>query len=65
MEVEQYVSEHCLFKLQMKNEITSCMQKKDGPVRLLLATEAYGMGTDAPDIRRVIHIGPPTTIESK
>lgn len=36
-----------------------------GDIRLLFATEAYGMGTDSSDIRRVIHVGPPATIESK
>ena len=34
-------------------------------IKLLLATEAYGMGVDNPDIRRVIHAGPPCTLESR
>jgi ATP-dependent helicase YprA (DUF1998 family) len=38
---------------------------KQGSVRLLLATEAFGMGTDVRDIRRVVHIGPPKCREGK
>ena len=39
--------------------------KKDSHLRLLMATEAYSMGTDTPDIRQVIHAGAPTSMESK
>ena len=41
------------------------MQRTDSKLRLLFATEAYGIGADSPDIRRVVHVGPPNTIESK
>ena len=41
------------------------MTDQDGHIRLLFATEAYGMGADAPDVRRIIHIGPPASLESK
>ncbi len=34
-------------------------------VRLVFATEALGMGVDIPDVRRIIHIGPPYSVESK
>ena len=50
--------------MQMKKEITTQMKIPNGPLRVLLATEAYGMGTDAPDIRNIIHVGPPNTLES-
>jgi hypothetical protein len=32
-------------------------------IRILFVTVAFGMGIDCPDIRRVIHIGPPRTME--
>ena len=41
------------------------MQRKDGTLRLLFATEAYGMGIDVNDVRHVIRVGPPSTIESR
>lgn len=34
-------------------------------VMVLLATEAYGMGADPPDVRRVQHVSSPTNMESK
>lgn len=37
----------------------------EGKVRLLFATEALSMGTDITNIRRIIHVGPPTSLESK
>ncbi len=36
-----------------------------GPIKLLLATEAFGMGVDVRDIERVVNAGPPCTLESK
>ena len=41
------------------------MKTPNSTLRLLFATEAYGMGTDAPDIKRVVHFGPPASLESK
>ena len=49
----------------MKEAVSRDMGSKTGKLRLLMATEAYSMGTDAPDIRRVVHIGPPGSVESK
>ena len=48
----------------MKSTITEAMHDCTG-VRVLLATEAYGMGADPPDVRRVEHVSPPSTMESK
>ncbi len=32
-------------------------------LRLVVATIAFGMGVDCPDVRKVIHYGPPSDIE--
>ena len=53
------------FSFQMKKDITNRMQECGGDLRVPLATEAFGMGTDAPDVRHIIHVGPPMTTESK
>ena len=49
----------------MKQDIANTMAKEDSPIRLLFATEAFGMGVDCPDIRHVVNAGPPSTLESK
>lgn len=49
----------------MRREVVSHMADPNGPTKLLFDTEAYSMGTDAPDIRRIIHAGVPTRLESK
>ena len=49
----------------MKVCITHAMKKEQSNLRILLATDAYGMGTDAPDVRRVVHLGPPSSLECK
>ena len=48
----------------MKNDILEEIKLKDSRIRLLFATTALSMGVDAPDIKHVIHIGPPSSIES-
>ena len=49
----------------MKQKVSEELSDTDGKIQLLFATEAYGMGADAPDVRRIIHIGPPNSLESK
>ena len=36
----------------------------DGPIRIVVATIAFGMGLDAPNIRTVIHWDPAMSIEA-
>ena len=48
----------------MKNDILEEIKFKDSRIRLLFATTALGMGVDAPNIKHVIHISPPSSIES-
>jgi len=34
----------------------------DGRLRVLIATSAFSMGVDFPDIRNVVHVGPPSSL---
>lgn len=49
---------------RMKKEIISEIKKENSRVRILFATSALGIGVDAPYIRNVMHISPPSTIEA-
>ena len=49
----------------MKTTIADDMLSETSRTRLLLATQAFGMGVNSPDIRRVVHAGAPTTLEGK
>jgi ATP-dependent DNA helicase RecQ len=46
-----------------KREILASLTDPDGKCRLLFCTVAFGMGVNIPDIRYIIHYGPPTDID--
>lgn len=47
----------------VKEEILSSFCTPGGTLRVVIATIAFGMGLDCPDVRKVIHWGPSTDIE--
>ena len=47
---------------EMKKEILESFMTEGGKLRLLIATSAFSMGIDCPDICDVIHIGPPSCL---
>ena len=68
-----YVHKFCLIDIytrassdEMKEKILeSFMIKTDhegGKLRLLMATNAFSMGVDCPDISNVVHLGPPSSL---
>ncbi|XP_053383956.1 uncharacterized protein LOC123534117 [Mercenaria mercenaria] len=65
----QYVKQyHSPQSQAMKTAIVEEMavtDKQASSIRILVATEAYGMGMDVSDIRNIVHVGPPSTLECK
>lgn len=64
---------HCLFaqfhaaqtdkmKSEILNQLTGACTLHN--IRVVFATIALGLGVNIPDVRQVIHVGPPRTIES-
>ena len=48
---------------EKKEEVLESFAKSSGKLRLVIATTAFGMGIDCPDIRKIIHWGIPSTLE--
>ena len=48
----------------VKESILHSIPDSDGTLRVIIATIAFGMGLDCPNIRRVVHWGPSSDIES-
>ena len=51
-------------KHSVKDGIISSFCKPGGTLRVLVATVAFGMGLNCPDVHHIIHWGPPPDIES-
>ena len=49
---------------EVKEQIIDSFTKPDGILRIVCATIAFGMGVDCPNVRLVIHLGPPDDTES-
>lgn len=47
----------------MKKKVLSSFMTLNGTLRIVIATTAFGMGIDCPDIVSVIHYGPPASLE--
>ena len=48
---------------EMKEEVLKQLCSKQSTIRVVFASVALGMGIDIPDIRHVVHITPPYTIQ--
>ena len=49
--------------MEKREEVLGSFVNSDGKVCLLIATTAFGMGIDCPDIRQILHWGAPSTLE--
>ena len=49
--------------LQMKQTVMSLFSKTNSTLRVIIATTAFSMGIDCPDVHQVIHWGAPSSIE--
>ena len=47
----------------VKGEIEKSMKKEESTLRVLICTNAFGMGVDCQGVRSVIHWGPPRDLE--
>ncbi|KAH3771969.1 hypothetical protein DPMN_173300 [Dreissena polymorpha] len=50
---------------KLKKHIVETVQTERSTIRLIIASVALGMGADLRHVKRVIHAGPPTSLESK
>lgn len=51
-------------ELHVKNQILESFTSPNSPLRIVIATIAFGLGINCPDIRQIIHLGPPDDVES-
>ena len=47
----------------MKSSIMSIFTQENSILHLIIATTLFSMGTDIPDVREIIHWGPPSDLE--
>lgn len=55
---------HTAMTVDLKEKVLQSFCTVNGKLRLLIATTAFGLGIDCPDIRRVYHWGPPSDLDS-
>lgn len=48
---------------ELKEKIVSSFSMPDSRLKVIIATTAFGMGIDCPNVRRIIHFGAPGEIE--
>ena len=48
----------------VKDKILNSFKHPSATLRIVVATIAFGMGIDCPNIHQIIHVGPPSDIES-
>ena len=49
---------------EVKSEIVRLFKDPNAPLRVVIATIAFGMGIDSPNVRQIVHLGAPEDIES-
>ena len=48
----------------MKEDVMLFFNQRDTHLRIVIATAAFSMGIDIPDVQQVYHWGPPSCVES-
>ena len=49
---------------EMKEDIMLLFSTRDTHLRVVIATAAFSMGIDIPDVQQIYHWGPPSSIEA-
>ncbi len=44
---------------RVKEEIPCCFTSPTSPLQIFICTIAFGIGVDTPDVRHIVHFGPP------
>ena len=51
-------------ELGVKNQILESFTSSNATLRAVIATIAFGLGVHCPDIRQIIHLGPPEDVKA-
>ncbi len=54
----------CSCLVHIPHTIIVNFKSSSAPLRIVIATIAFGLGVDCCDVRRIIHVGPPEDVES-
>ena len=55
---------HSAATQETKEKVITSFCRQGCKLQILIATSAFGLGIDCPDIRQVIHWGPPSDLDS-